>query len=42
MNRLYGLAERGDWYGWRPRWFWKRWLRWFDRRYMLVPEKETG
>jgi hypothetical protein len=22
---LWGLAERGDWEMWRPRWFW-RWL----------------
>lgn len=29
----WGLAERADWYGWRPRWLWRWLLRVMDRRH---------
>jgi len=29
---LWGVAERADWYGWRPRWFWSRVLHHLDNK----------
>lgn len=32
MSKLYALAECAEWYGWPPRFFWRRLLRFYDRR----------
>lgn len=33
MNQFFWqLAEKGEWYDWRPRWFWKWFIRYMDRR----------
>jgi len=31
-EKLWGLCEHADWNSWPPRKFWRRALRWFDRR----------
>ena len=31
-DRIWRLAERADWNGWRPRWFWQWLLKWQDRK----------
>lgn len=31
-RKLYALAERADWYGWRPRCFWRWLLAYYDKR----------
>ena len=33
MYWLWGLAERADWDGWRPRSFWRWMLRTLDRKH---------
>jgi hypothetical protein len=32
-DRVWRLAERADWSGWRPRWFWRWLLKRQDRKH---------
>ncbi len=36
-KKLWMLAEHADWFGWRPKWFWRWLLRHYDRKAGYLP-----